>query len=117
MPYFIYYAVMDALAFKNAMNAHLNVKDKANLRTSLFLTFVVASCINFTHYKVNLFLVLPLYTLVYYFSIEAINKEQDLIRESLPSELKILVPVVPILTQLMRGFTIALIIIITNYLY
>jgi hypothetical protein len=56
--------------------------------------------------------------MVYYFSITALNKEQDLIRDALQSEdLKKLIPKIPTLTLLMRGLVIAMIIIIATYLF
>ena len=99
VPYFVYYAIMDGLAFKNVIGESLSVKDKNHLRNSFLLTFIVTACINYNSYKVNLFFFLPSYMLVYYFSMQSIRNEQNKIRDALMSEeLKALVPKIPVLT-------------------
>ena len=99
VPYFLYYAIMDALAFEEAMGELFCVMDKNHLRNSLLLTFIVTACINHNPYQVSLFFLLPVYMIVYYFSIDSINREQEIIRNSIMSEeIKLLVPKIPVIT-------------------
>ena len=55
IPHFLYYAIMDALAFKEQsfefrIGELLCVMDKNHLRTSLLVTFTVTACINYNPY-------------------------------------------------------------------
>jgi hypothetical protein len=55
VPYGLYYFVMDAIAFSGYQNPVFQVKDIDQLKSSLLLTLLVVSIINFVDFKLNLF--------------------------------------------------------------
>ena len=55
VPYGLYYFVMDAIAFFGSANLVFKVKDLDQLNSSLQLTLLVVTSMNFVDFKLNLF--------------------------------------------------------------